>query len=389
MARPQIHGYDLNCIDSLGTSQFVSGADEKLLRVFNEPKAVAQLLEKLCGFGGDHVQLMPDAANIPVLGLSNKAIEAVADDAEVPATHHNDRDAIDPASVVHKSTLALDYPPLEDHLSRHTLWPETEKLYGHGYEISCLAASHDGSIIATACKASSIDHAVIRLFETKDWHEIKPPLTAHSLTVTRLRFSADDKYLLSVGRDRQWAIFQRSEEIGHDFILLEANPKGHTRMILDAAWAPTKTPIFATAGREKQVKIWAKEDDAGFKVVATIPEEHPVTAIDFLNIADEELRTFLAVGTEAGVFKVYCFAVKSAYSITPVALNHKMYIPFFTFEYRILTVTSIYPCPSKAITQLAWKPSRSEAGEKVEMELAIASEDSSLRIYDLSSSVES
>ncbi len=76
--------------------------------------------------------------------------------------------------------------------------PETEKLYGHGYEISILTASHDGSIIATACKASSIDHAVIRLFETKTWHEIKPPLTAHSLTVTRLRFSADDKYLLSV-----------------------------------------------------------------------------------------------------------------------------------------------------------------------------------------------
>ena len=327
MTRPQIHGYDLNCIDSLGSSQFVSGADEKLLRVFNEPKAVANLLDKLCGFGGDLVEAMPDAANMPVLGLSNKAIEAVADDEEVLNGDHNDREAIDPASVVHKSTLNLDHPPLEDHLSRHTLWPETEKLYGHGYEISCLATSHDGSIIATACKASSIDHAVIRLFETKDWREIKPPLTAHSLTVTRLRFSADDQYLLSVGRDRQWAVFYRDAEQENTYALLESNPKGHSRMILDAGWAPTKLPVFATAGRDKQVKIWAKEQgSSGFALMATIPEEHPVTAIDFLNVAVDEDRTYLAVGTEAGIFKVYSLATKQTLSVTPATFFHKMYV---------------------------------------------------------------
>lgn len=49
MARPQIHGYDINCVEALGGSRFVSGADEKLVRVFDEPKGVAALLEKLCG----------------------------------------------------------------------------------------------------------------------------------------------------------------------------------------------------------------------------------------------------------------------------------------------------------------------------------------------------
>lgn len=48
-SRPQIHGYDINCIASLGGSGFVSGADEKLLRVFDEPKTIAGLLESLCG----------------------------------------------------------------------------------------------------------------------------------------------------------------------------------------------------------------------------------------------------------------------------------------------------------------------------------------------------
>jgi elongator complex protein 2 len=333
MARPQIHGYDLNCIDSLGTSQFVSGADEKLLRVFNEPKAVANLLSKLCGFGGDHVEAMPDAANMPVLGLSNKAIEAVDDDEEVPNGDHNDREALDPASVVHKSTLNLDHPPLEDQLSRHTLWPETEKLYGHGYEISCVAASHDGSIIATACKASSIDHAVIRLFETTTWHEIKPPLKAHSLTVTRLRFSPDDQYLLSAGRDRQWAIFKRESEDKHNYKHLESNYKGHSRMILDAAWAPTDLPVFATAGRDKQVKIWAKQltnppkATDPFCLEATVSEDHPVTAIDFLNVEGKN-GVYLAIGTEAGIVKVYDLVVSHTeslkFSVQPVTFVHKM-----------------------------------------------------------------
>jgi elongator complex protein 2 len=317
MARPQIHGYDLNCIDSLGSTQFVSGADEKLLRVFSEPKAVANLLQKLCGFSGPHLESMPDAANMPVLGLSNKAIDAIEDDEEILNGNSNDRDAIDPASVVHKSTLDIEHPPLEDQLSRHTLWPEIEKLYGHGYEISALATSHDGSLVATACKASSIDHAVIRLFETKTWHEIKPPLMAHTLTIARLRFSSDDKLLLSIGRDRQWAVFKRDEVDGQKYALAEANPKGHARMILDAAWAPSNKKVFATAGRDKQVKIWGCEDgkDEGFVCKATIAAEHAVTSIDFMDSAVKDGSVYLAVGTETGEVKIYSMGMDETYAV--------------------------------------------------------------------------
>jgi elongator complex protein 2 len=384
MARPQIHGYDLNCIDSLGTSQFVSGADEKLLRVFSEPRAVANLLSVLCGFGGSDMDEMPDAANMPVLGLSNKAIEAVADDQELPEVNNNDREAIGLASIVHKSTLSLHHPPLEDHLSRHTLWPEIEKLYGHGYEISTLAASHDGSIVATACKATSIDHAVVRLFETKDWHEIKPPLTAHSLTVTRLRFSADDQYLLSVGRDRQWAVFQRDEKEKYTYKLAESNPKGHSRMILDAAWAPSSNRVFATAGREKSVKIWAKDKAEGgsFTCRATMAEEHPVTAIDFPDITLEDGSVYLAVGTEAGRVKIYLVDLKEPFSVAEVELAYPRYVSLPAFQFKA-DLSSNYPYPTKPITQLAWKPSKADAEGEVNKVLAIASEDSSLRIYSL------
>ncbi|KAJ9143741.1 Elongator protein 2 [Pleurostoma richardsiae] len=372
MARPQIHGYDLNCIDALGASQFVSGADEKLMRVFSEPKAVARLLGRLSGIdagAGRGIEAMPDAANMPVLGLSNKAIEAVDDDAELPAAANpeTDRDAPDPATAFRRSALEIDHPPLEDSLSRHTLWPEAEKLYGHGYGISCLAVSHDGKLVASACKASSVNHAVIRLFETERWTEVKPPLTAHSLTATRLRFSHDDRYLLSVGRDRQWAVFERSNEDGNRYSPMQANAKGHTRMILDCAWALTAEDrrVFATAGRDKQVKIWAMkpgQEESKFELGLSIPQEHPVTAVDFLWRPENLMDMRLAVGTEAGKLSIISISVDDSKVTSTLVIKPDLCLP-------------------RAVLQLSWRPTVHSSDEHYD--LAIAGEDSSLRIYRL------
>ncbi|CAG9999724.1 unnamed protein product [Clonostachys byssicola] len=362
MSRPQIHGYDLNCIDSLGTSQFVSGADEKLMRVFSEPKAVASMLNRLGGLGQEGLENMPDAANMPVLGLSNKAIDAVDDDQEIEPVDDRDREAMDPASIVKKSYLEIDHPPYEETLSRHTLWPETEKLYGHGYEISCLTTSHDGKLIASACKASSTNHAVIRLFETERWTEIRPPLTAHSLTATRLRFSADDKYLLSVGRDRQWAVFARDTQDILQYQLVQSNPKGHTRMILDAAWMPSAKPIFATAGRDKQVRIWAGTDNESgqmqFSQTKSIPSESPVTSIDFMPHPVDG-KYVLAVGTEAGRLDLYVLTEDAEVAQVPHSTDFDL---------------------PKAVLQLAWQPATKEDNGGT-YKLAIAGDDSSLRLY--------
>ncbi|KAI0471099.1 RNA polymerase II Elongator subunit [Xylariaceae sp. FL0804] len=409
MARPQIHGYDLNCIDSLGGSRFVSGADEKLMRVFDEPKAVARLLHRLCddddddGSNGDgdgdgtdrhhrkKIDAMPDAANMPVLGLSNKAIEAADDDAEINDT----------SAAAAPDPMTDSRPPLEDSLSRHTLWPEAEKLYGHGYELSCLAASHDGLLVASACRASAPGHAVVRLFETRRWTEVRPPLRAHALTVARLRFGPPptDRMLLSVGRDRQWAVFERvadddrdggdgkdddgKDDDGDDdrsgrysYKLLQANPKGHSRMILDAAWAPATAgaAVFATAGRDKQVKIWRREEPAAgtaaaaaaagmFVCVTTLAETHPVTAVDFLpqqrGVDDDPAAPFLlAVGTEAGKITIHSLDRSTCAVLSSLPLRPEL-------------------CLAKAVLQLAWRPSATSR------ELAVAGEDGSLRVYAL------
>ena len=388
MSRPQIHGYDLNCVDALGDAQFVSGADEKLMRVFDEPGAVARLLHRVCGVGGSgsgsgsdpsrNGAAVPDAADMPVLGLSNKAVEGGDDEGGAAATMMETTGASDAnetgaggGRMATSAALdALAGPPGEDALARHTLWPEAEKLYGHGYEVSCLAASHGGGLVASACRASSAAHAVIRLFETAPrWTEVRPPLAAHALTATRLRFSPPhDRFLLSVGRDRVWAVFERvmataAAEADSDgggggdgggqgrnkvadsnkgpsapaYRLLQSNPRGHSRMILDAAWAPAPAAeerlVFATAGRDKQVKIWQRREKSATEgegagegeivLAATIPETHPVTAVDFLPRAVRSASAsatasggdgdalVLAVGTEAGKISLYGIAVGS------------------------------------------------------------------------------
>ncbi|KAL2786053.1 6-phosphofructo-2-kinase-domain-containing protein [Aspergillus keveii] len=364
-SRPQIHGYDLNCVDTLGPGRFVSGAEEKLLRVFNEPKPIAQLLERLSGFTQSTEGELPDTAQIPVLGLSNQAVGEDVPDAITSSLEAGQAQANQ--VILHNSTR----PPLEDQLARYTLWPEHEKLYGHGYEISAVAVSRDRTLIATACKASSIDHAVVRLYDASDWHEIRPSLAAHTLTITSLSFSADDQYLLSVGRDRQWAVYRRSQEEPSVFKLMTSNPKGHSRMILDADWAPAsdsqqKSQIFATAGRDKSIKLWQLTGDS-IECKATIPARSSVTAVKFLPRTYNG-ALFLATGEDDGKLSIHQIKVDG---VEPS--------PLVSFDRG--------QSPSKTITELSWRPilpvNAEAEGAGLAFELAVASEDTSIRIYSI------
>jgi len=115
--------------------------------------------------------------------------------------------------------------PFEGELASATLWPEIEKIFGHGYEVSIeqlvfcamtmfssqsmtLAVSPSKRFLATACKATTAEHAVVRVYNTESYQLVGQPLEGHSLTVTRIAFSPDDKFVLSVSRDRSWRLFE-------------------------------------------------------------------------------------------------------------------------------------------------------------------------------------
>lgn len=66
--------------------------------------------------------------------------------------------------------------------------------------------------MATACKATTADHAVVRIYDTEKWQPVGKPLAGHTLTVTRVAFSPDDRFVLSVSRDRSWRLYEYKED---------------------------------------------------------------------------------------------------------------------------------------------------------------------------------
>jgi elongator complex protein 2 len=59
---------------------------------------------------------------------------------------------------------------LEGELVDHTLWPEVAKLFGHPNGVTCLAASPDGGVLASACKARDAAAACVRFWDTVKTH---------------------------------------------------------------------------------------------------------------------------------------------------------------------------------------------------------------------------
>lgn len=82
IARPQVHGHDINCVSIIrgnGNHRFVSGADEKVSRVFEAPlsflKTLNQLTSQACAFPeNDQPETQILGANMSALGLSQKPI---------------------------------------------------------------------------------------------------------------------------------------------------------------------------------------------------------------------------------------------------------------------------------------------------------------------------
>jgi hypothetical protein len=147
ISRPQIHGYDLNCLAVSPTipHRLYSGGDEKVIRVYDATASVIEGLKSLAGIETDasvpvervHVAVLPD------LGLSNKAADMMTSEERELLSQRGTR-------MVDWSDL-----PLEGQLVDYTLWPEVRKLFGHKYELVRLPPSPAAIMFA----ALSVTHA--------------------------------------------------------------------------------------------------------------------------------------------------------------------------------------------------------------------------------------
>lgn len=131
-------------------------------------------------------------------------------------------------------------------------------MYGHTNPSSDLAIDPKAELVATSCSANSPEDAVIIIRKTSDWN-IVDKLAGHTLTITKMAFSPDSKFLLSVSRDRSFAIYARTEE--GKWHLFNRTPEAHARMILTCAWIPDSTR-FITASRDGQICIWKVDNPA-------------------------------------------------------------------------------------------------------------------------------
>ena len=76
-------------------------------------------------------------------------------------------------------------PPVEDMLMSRTLWPEQQKLYGHAFEVYCVATTRRGDCAASASKAKDKKYADIIIWDLTKGQTTVPccRLSAHTLTV--------------------------------------------------------------------------------------------------------------------------------------------------------------------------------------------------------------
>ncbi|KAG8382847.1 hypothetical protein BUALT_Bualt05G0121000 [Buddleja alternifolia] len=377
IARPQVHGHDINCVTIIrgkGNHRFVSGAEEKVARVFEAPLSFLNTLNHATSHGSTLADDLPSnmqilGANMSALGLSQKPIYVQA---SPESSERKNNEGVDTLETIPEAVpVALTEAPIEEQLAYNTLWPESHKLYGHGNELFSVCCDQEGKLVASSCKAQSASVAEIWLWQVGSWKAIGR-LHSHSLTVTQLEFSHDNNFLLSVSRDRHFSIFAikqtGADEISHQLVIKQ---DAHKRIIWACSWNPFAHE-FATGSRDKTVKIWELQNGSSVKLLMTLPMfKSSVTALSWLGIDRMRNHGLLAVGMENGLIELWSFSNTKTENGNVGVPNAALVVRFDPFM-----------CHVSAVQRLRWRN-----GEKSEdckgMQLASCGADHCVRIFQV------
>jgi elongator complex protein 2 len=387
--RPQIHGHDFSCISavpnsaedrSLVSSIYVSGSEEKMLRVFEAPQVFIDTLDLARGRPVEGLvkrkQCRAFGASIPALGLSNKAVfEGEASTKGEAKEGKSDGFPEGGSDFVPECAPSVSSGrPLEEHLAQNTLWPEIHKLYGHGDDIHCVSASHDGSLVASGCVAKSTSAAEIWIWQVGSWKGIAQ-LQAHTLTVIQLSWSHKDDMLASCSRDRTFSIFKRIRPDSCDgsdtFQLIQRVKNAHTRILWGISWSPDDS-LLATGSRDELVKLWAvKSTHDGPPTVSEKPMivlpsfQSAVTCLSIAPTSPSVSSFLLAIGLEDGTLCLWHIPREGSGG-----------------EPREFWRSSIFIRHAAAISALCWRSPGSTDGH--DLELGTCGRDHAVAIYSVS-----
>ncbi|CAL8398074.1 unnamed protein product [Gadus morhua 'NCC'] len=369
ISRPQIHGYDMQCLATVGRFQFVSGADEKVLRVFRAPRNFVENFANISGASLDKLLASSDAADLPegastpALGLSNKAVFQ----GDLAPKIHEQQEQLSCVSDQYRETyfhpLNLTEPPPEDHLLQNTLWPEVQKLYGHGFEMYCLASDSANTVVASACKASKAEHAAVMLWSSASWRQLQS-LPCHALTVTQMAFSPDAQLLLAVSRDRTWSLWRRDpptpDSAEPNFSMYTHTDKDtavHSRIIWSCDWSPDSR-YFVTSSRDKKVIVWGP-CVLGTPGVPTPGVHHcssildvgdSATAVAFCPELCSDDSYLMAVGLDSGKILLYKWSPPQE--------------PTGGHDWTKCAETDLVQSHTLTVKRLRWRPRAGRAGQQ-------------------------
>jgi len=413
LARPQVHGYDLNTVACIGDGnteplhRFVSGADEKEIRAFDAPLASLRILnlvqgDQIIDKEEDHFEERVERAFVPALGLSNRYnIDDAMDENDGSGNGGDGKGMLQPSGNL---TSHSEYPrtaqfneivnalPFERDLGVISVWPEFRKLFGHQSEVICLAsrrnASPLGGILASSSKARDTENAAIRLWDVTRG-ECIDTLRGHKSTVVSLSFSSDGLYLASAGKDRRLCLWRMATE-GSNSFLSSAVDIAHKRIIWSIHFCPTEPKILASGSRDGTVKIWiVLETSDNTKLIEKVKFEpsckagkkvEPVTAVAFAPKAimhdDGARQLLLAVGAETGLIEIWSVGIGKGISDSSqsiqISLLQSLPMNFWHFG---------------SVNRLLWKPynTAEENGNSSQSKLTLAScsSDHGVRIFNL------
>lgn len=366
--RPQVHGHELCCVSFVDDVHFVSGGEEKLARVFTLPVAVRRRLatnnattSMTAEVEKEARQLLEKpAVSLSSLGLTNKAVN----DDDV-----SDCNGTDGSSIL-SSFGSVFAPPVAETLAEQLLWPELMKLYGHGSELSCLAVDPSGRFLATACRATTAQHAAPLLWSTSDWRQTGCLTGASQLTVIQMEFSPDSDWLLVVSRDRSWSVFGRH---GNDaagdcqFSLNRHWPGAHSRLLWCCSWL-ADSGGFVTGSRDGSVRTWRHQQQTGWLQTGSGHKfDGSVTAVCV------SCTGVMAVGLESG-----CIVLLKRVQADDLDEWG---------NWSVLTELSRSMAHHLTVRRLQFRPLQTQkpgdSTEECQLQLASASTDRSVKIYNI------
>jgi elongator complex protein 2 len=185
-------------------------------------------------------------------------------------------------SLTNQATEDMDFESLNEHLLSTTAFNETQKLYGHYFEINDVAVSERYIV---SCNRSLLKR-FSGIFVWNKSYELVQYIGEHDYGIERLKFSSDGRYLAAVSRDKTASVYEVSGELR-----LIRRLTDHKRIVWDCSFS-FDSGYLATCSRDKKVFIYSVPD---FRVVSSLSFDCEATALCF-----STRDGTLAVGLESG-----------------------------------------------------------------------------------------